>query len=409
MDNAAASPQFRPSVGVPSPERSRLPHLIYISDVPVEASYHGSLQLYRLMQGYPAEKLSIVETGAQPSQRARRLVGVSYHHLPISSSGMLNTRFHSLVSSWFTWRAPKSAGLIQSSIEDIRAEAVLTVAHGYGWIMAREFAREKQLPLHLIVHDDWPRVATVPNAFRTQLDREFGRAYRQAQSRMCISPFMNASYQERYGKPGTVLYPSRAAAESTSHGPIRRKDHPFTIAFAGSINSPGYVRALGLLAEALQTVDGQLIIFGPLKPEEARMTGLTRANIHLRGLFDSHQLLIHLREEADALFVPMSFEAADRTNMEMAFPSKLADCTAVGSPLLIYGPAYCSAVSWARENDGVAEIVDAEVLESLVSAVGRLAGSPVHRTVLGTRASEVGAKYFGHSVAKQVFHSLLTA
>ena len=51
---------------------------------------------------------------------------------------------------------------------------------------------------------------------------------------------------------------------------------------------------------------------------------------------------------------------SDRINMEMAFPSKLADCTATGLPLLIYGPAYCSAVTWARENPGVAEVVETE-------------------------------------------------
>ena len=40
-----------------------LPRLLYLGDVPVEASYHGSALLYRLLQAYPAERLTIIEAG----------------------------------------------------------------------------------------------------------------------------------------------------------------------------------------------------------------------------------------------------------------------------------------------------------------------------------------------------------
>src|SRR5687768_11770515 len=113
-----------------------------------------------------------------------------------------------------------------------------------------------------------------------------------------------------------------------------------------------------------------------------------------------------LREEADALFVPMSFDESDRANMEMAFPSKLADYTATGLPLLIYGPTYCSAVVWARENPGVAEIVIAS--EELPTAVEHLSKDPNHRMTLGKRALEVGRQYFTHDRVQQVFQSALS-
>ncbi len=115
--------------------------------------------------------------------------------------------------------------------------------------------------------------------------------------------------------------------------------------------------------------------------------------------------MARLRDEADALFVPMSFDASDRANMEMAFPSKLADCTATGLPLLIYGPTYCSAVAWARENEGVAEVVEAE--PQLSEAIKRLANNPAHRVVLGRRALDVGSEYFTHERVRQVFSAAL--
>jgi len=92
--------------------------------------------------------------------------------------------------------------------------------------------------------------------------------------------------------------------------------------------------------------------------------------------------------------------------MEMAFPSKLADYTVTGVPLLIYGPSYCSAVAWARENAGVAEVVETE--PDLTSAIKRLATNPDHRLALGQRALDTGREYFTHARVQQRFYQSLS-
>ena len=69
------------------------PRLLYIGDVPVEASYHGSALLHRLLSDYPPERLCIVES-ATPSLLSRRLSSVNYHSYPIAKQRWLNTRFH---------------------------------------------------------------------------------------------------------------------------------------------------------------------------------------------------------------------------------------------------------------------------------------------------------------------------
>jgi len=69
---------------------------------------------------------------------------------------------------------------------------------------------------------------------------------------------------------------------------------------------------------------------------------------------------------------------------------------------LIYGPHYCSAVVWARENSGVAEIVEREDL--LSEGVARLANKPDLRINLGRRALEIGKKYFSHATTQQLFN-----
>lgn len=385
-----------------------LPRLLYVGDVPVEASYHGSALLYRWLSDYPLDQLTILETAAQ-SEPARRLAGIPYISCPIGKQRWLNTRFHPYAVAWFTRAGKRSAPRISQSMNGFAFESVLTVAHGFGWLAAAEIARKRSVPLHLAVHDDWPRAADVPPRFRKWLDEQFASVYRQAQTRLCVSPAMSRFYEERYGAPATVIYPTRAAEQIEFEEPPARlgsNDSQFTIAFAGTINSQGYIDALLALQNALKAVNGRLLIFGPLTTDVAQQVGLNDPNTEVRGLLTSDQLLVRLREEADVLFVPMSFAASDRANMEMAFPSKLADCTAAGLPLLIYGPAYCSAVTWARENPGVAAVPETE--PALNEAITSLANDPSRRVVLGTRALEVGRQCFSHARTQQIFHQLLS-
>ena len=383
------------------------PRIVYVGDVPVEASYHGSALLHRLLSDYPRDKLTIIETATE-SQRQRRLPNVNYVSHRIANQRWLDTRFHPYVAAWFTRRAPRMAPQISASLNGFETEGVLTVAHGFGWLAAAEIAKRRNVPLYLMIHDDWPRVADVTPRFRNWLDKQFGQVYRQAQSRLCVSPAMSRFYEERYGAPASVIYPSRATdCADFTEPPVTLEDpvNRFTIAFAGTINSHGYVRALTALQKALEPVDGRLLVFGPLTADAARQSGLNNPNTEIRGLLSSTELLARLREEAHALFVPMSFDDSDRANMEMAFPSKLADYTATGVPLLIYGPNYCSAVAWARDNEGVAEVVEAE--RELSAAIERLANNPDHRIALGRRALDTGRDYFSHARVQQRFHQSL--
>ena len=374
--------------------------MLYLGDVPVESTYHGSALLHRLLSEYPTGKLTILETGT-PSQPSRRLQQVHYLSHPLDHSRWLKTRFHPLAMAWFSHRSPKAA----LPLNGVGFDGVLTVAHGFGWLAAASLAHRRNVPLHLMVHDDWPRAASVPRRCRNWLDNRFAEVYRQAQSRMVVSPAMQRDYEMRYGVTAEVLYPSRASGLPIYEVPPERlahNDHQFTIAFAGTINSPGYVKALIAVHEAMAAAGGRLLIFGPLTSEQARQAGLDLPNVVVGGLLSWSELMRRLREDVDALFVPMSFDAVDHSNMELAFPSKLADCTAVGLPLLIYGPPYSSAVRWAKANAGVAEVVETE--DGLAEAVRRLANDPALRQTLGRRALEIGNNYFAPDRVRAVFN-----
>jgi hypothetical protein len=104
----------------------------------------------------------------------------------------------------------------------------------------------------------------------------------------------------------------------------------------------------------------------------------------------------------------MSFGESDRVNMRLSFPSKLADYTEMGLPMLIRGPKYCSAVQWARKHSGVAEVVDTENEEELLKAVKRLS-DPRTCTAVAEEALRIGDLYFSHSRAESTLFSALGA
>ena len=131
------------------------------------------------------------------------------------------------------------------------------------------------------------------------------------------------------------------------------------------------------------------------------------SHVSVRPVVPFGELFEGLRRDADVLFVPMSFAAEDAPNMRAGFPSKIADYTAVGLPLLIWGPPYCSAVRWARENSGAAEVVDEPAAAALRISVTRLMRDAQYRRSLAEAALHKGREFFAHDAAVEKFQRLI--
>ena len=124
------------------PRRAAPTNLLYVGDVPVEASYHGSALLHRLLSDYPPEHLTVIETATR-SEPARRLPKVNYISYPIGNQRWLNTRFHPYAVAWYSQASTRLAPKISQSLNGFRVEGVLTVAHGFGWLAAASIAKNR--------------------------------------------------------------------------------------------------------------------------------------------------------------------------------------------------------------------------------------------------------------------------
>src|SRR5215813_363269 len=102
------------------------PRLLYVGDVPIEASCHGSALLHRLLSHYPHDRLTIIET-TRASEPQRRLPKVHYIFQPIGKARWLNTRFHPYAVVWFTHAGKRLAPRIAQSVNGTGFESVLTV------------------------------------------------------------------------------------------------------------------------------------------------------------------------------------------------------------------------------------------------------------------------------------------
>lgn len=379
-----------------------LPRLMYVGNVPVESTHHGSALLFRLLEQYPPNKLLIVESSNRISRVASRLHSVSYRSFPSGTDRLLHTRFGRYYATWLTMRAAAWSGLLSKVIGDFLPEAVLTAAHGPLWRSAAAFAEKHSLPLHLVCHDEVQDTTPVLEPIKFWLERKFGRAYRSAASRLCVSPYMRDSYEERFGVRGEVLYPCRAADAPRFQGvPERagRQKGPFTVAFAGTVHP----EALRDMADALAPLGGRLLIFCPEDQAKAIRGNLPDPHVVFRGMLPYRALLEALRAEADLLFVPMSFDPKHRANMSLSFPSKLADYTLTGLPMLVRGPGESSAVRWARENPGVAVVLDERAPTLLASTLRVLETDREQLVRLGLRALQVGEHCFSYANGKQKF------
>jgi glycosyltransferase involved in cell wall biosynthesis len=393
---------------VPLFDSGSLPRLLYFADTPIEDDMAFSA-LYRVLDGYPKHKLMIIE-GNFASNPKRRLAGVTYHQVKLVWARLLATRLHRYLSPLTMFYTPFRAGSVERLARNFRPEAVLTMLWDYAWAAAAAYAERAGLPLHLIVHDDWARGGAVFDMERRLIDRRLRHWYPKAASRLCVSPYMVEEYRRRYEASGDVLYPSRSADALVFAEPpdrLRRACEPFTVAFAGRIQWD-YARALQRMATALRRNGGRLLVYGEAPPESASAIR-QEPNIEWRGRVDSSQELVEqCRAEAHAMYVPMSYRQQDRPNMEVSFPSKLADYTAVGLPLIVDGPEYCSTVRWSRENPGTAEIITDESADALAEAVARLLRDPAHRLQLANEAIRLGQQYFGFDRAVSILYSKLS-
>lgn len=334
-----------------------LPRLVIASDVPVDLGGGGSILLYRLFKEYPQDKLLILQPGPD-SRDFKRLAGVTYRELtykvPRIFRNRLNPFWPPMMAKWIERRA----GEIIATFQAFSGEAILTVPHGFIWIAAAKAAESLGCPLHLVVHDDWPSLITfrkegkVQDLVRRICSKQLGKVYRQAVSRMCVSPGMEEKYRAFFGQKGEVIYPTVGADSPDWADRIGRADKLQPgIGFCGMIHHNGVMELLAKLTTELKRISGCLHLFTTLTREYLIQRGLDGEAIRVHGFLPARELGDRVASCCHALILPGSFQKQEKLDTETLFPSKLADYCSMGLPVICWAPEYSSAFRWFKERE----------------------------------------------------------
>ena len=158
-----------------------------------------------------------------------------------------------------------------------------------------------------------------------------------------------------------------------------------------------------MLAAALKKVQGSLLIFSNTFPDQLANVG----NITNSGFLHPEALEKKLKESADVLFVPFPFYDRE-TNVELAFPSKIADYTLISKPLLIWAPGGCAVSLWFRSLPApVGVLVETVNQEDIERAVERLSVNADNKS-WGDNSYQAGQEYFGNKNQKDFFFTKLS-
>ncbi|MEP6782571.1 MAG: hypothetical protein ABI983_02815, partial [Acidobacteriota bacterium] len=139
---------------MPSPSVSDDPNVLLLSGAIPETRFAGSLLLYRLLQGYPPERICAV--GPKPHAQSE-LLPIRYEYLAPTRSARLNlTRFaglkRSLEAIGLAGRIPLAR--VDAAIASFTPDVVVSVMERHDYVdAAYRFAQRTRVPLVLIVHD----------------------------------------------------------------------------------------------------------------------------------------------------------------------------------------------------------------------------------------------------------------
>lgn len=264
-------------------------------------------------------------------------------------------------------------------------------------LFLRETQRALGLPLVLHFMDDFPealyRKGWMAGLMRGRYLTEFSALVRSAAVRIAICREMAEEYEKRYHQPVRWLpMPVELGAYRDAARTRWAASRPFRLRYGGRVgwaireslaDVAGAVRALRL--------GGEEVAFDIATFQAEELPESCRAAAGVEVLVPGPLAdLPGLQAEADALLICYDFDPASFRQARYSMPSKLADCLASGTPILVYGPAGLPVVEYARR-EGWGVVVDRRDPAALRAAVRELMTSAALRERLGRTAQRLAA------------------
>jgi len=274
---------------------------------------------------------------------------------------------------------------------------------------------QKVLGIPLVLHfmDDFPeayyRDGLACMFLRPRYLIEFAEMVRSADVAIAICQEMAEEYENRYQRPVLwVPMPVELDAYQSTARTHWAAGHPFRLRYGGRVgwaiheSLADLARAIHMLLQEGADAVFDLVTF---QTEQVPAACLASTGVALKALGPLAELP-RLQAEADVLVVCYDFDPKSFGQARYSMPSKLADCMASGTPILVYGPAGLPVVEYARR-DGWGKVVDRRDPMMLRDAVRELMDSAVLREQLGRTAQRLAAERHNAKMVSDNFRVIL--
>ncbi len=208
-------------------------------------------------------------------------------------------------------------------------------------------ARKLGVPLRTLVWDPFEFLCRQKgwDAYsRAWLEKRFACALGASEKVMVVSDGMMEQYGAKYGAKCVIVRHALKQQPEAAVEPIGGDtEHPLRIGFAGTLYDH---TQLNVLLHALNMLDweiaGRRIVLRTIG-NSFRFKGLNfPCNIEALG-WRSVDETYRLLEECALQYLPISFQGYWKEFSQLSFPTKLSAYLANGRPVLVHGPADCSA------------------------------------------------------------------
>jgi glycosyltransferase involved in cell wall biosynthesis len=290
--------------------------------------------------------------------------------------------------------------LPQPVCESSRA-VVITVACGNGWITASKYACKYNIPLVVRFDDWWPDSENYDFLINTFHNWHYTQLANKAALCLCISDGMLCEVNKR--EKSAVILPIPEGGRLIP--PSKIYEAPFRVCYLG--NMYDYGPMLAELAEsALDCKDIRIEFRGnnPRWPNALKTKMKTNCQLHD---FQEGSAFDEWYQSFDCYLVAMFFDMNQRRRVKTCFATKLLDYSAMGRPIVIWGPEESSVVVWARKS-GAAYCVTNPDPSAVVKALVDLANDQQKCSNLGKLARRAYETEFSADRLQKAFDEAIT-
>jgi glycosyltransferase involved in cell wall biosynthesis len=285
--------------------------------------------------------------------------------------------------------------------------------------LAEKLRVRYQLPLVVHIMDDWPctiyRGGLLSFLQRRKKDRLLQHLMNVAAARFAICQDMAEAYEVRYQKPFQWFQnPIDVAAVQRFVKKPLIVGTPIRVAYLGSVFPNAQLQSLVDCCSAVQALHNEgfpirMEIYSPSHATgQYRERLVVGAAISLQDTIGDDEVFFRTLQDVDMLVLPVNFDAHTIQYIRYSMPTKVPAYLAVGTPILVYGPAEVAQVSYAKKA-GWGLPVTVRDMEALKQALKRLATDTQLRQVLSGCARQMAAMHHDARVVREQFQAALAS